>query len=100
MEVLLLAHVPPAKVLVKVVALPTHIEAEPVVAGSSDIAVLPLFHLSSVPAPPVPSTAFMTPRKVTPPKPADGAVHGMSLTYCVPAPPDPTSVVASWAPLC
>lgn len=95
-EVLLLLQVPPVNVFVNVVLEPAHTLAVPVIAGNSETAVVPVFHLS-LPPPSLlsPFTALMTPRNVTPPKPADGAVHGISLTYCVPDPPEPTRVVAS-----
>lgn len=98
-DVLLLLQVPPVNVFVKVVVAPTQTVAVPVVAGSSETAVLPLFHLSLL-EPPEPSTALITPRKVTPPKPEAGPVQGMTRTYCVPEPPEPTRVVAFCEPLC
>jgi hypothetical protein len=77
--VAVLVHVPVPDALVRVVVAPTHTDAVPVIlAGISQIVIFVLFHLSAVPGPESPFTAFITPYIFTSPVPAIGAVHEIS----------------------
>jgi hypothetical protein len=89
----LLLHVPPAGVLVSVVVAPTHTlnvpAIGPTVAAASGKVVWVVSQISlglGLPG----LTRFITPKNLTFPVPAAGAIHGTATAYIDPVPPVPT----------